>query len=719
MQADDEFLGLADNLPVLCWMAYADGHIFWFNRRWYDYTGTSPESQVGWGWRSVHDPALLPLVVERWKGSIATGKPFEMTFPLKGADGVYRPFLTRIVPNLDGRGVIRRWYGTNVDISAQVAAEDALRASENQFRRFAQVMPNHVWTSRADGSLDWFNAIVYSYSGAAEGDLDGDGWTRLVHPEDLALAASNWQKAIADGEPYETEFRLKRHDGAYRWFIARATPIRENNGAIAQWIGTNTDIDDQKRVAQALSDNERRLVLSQKAAGIAALELDIATGTVIGSEGFWDLWGLSPRHSAHISVLEQIVVADDSHIRSNEATRVNGTTAPIVEYRVRRVDNGQLRWLWRAIDFVRDASGRPIKMYGVIQDITERKAIELSLRESEARYRGALSVARIGSWETDFVAGTRSWSPEGQALFGFSLANGVGRVGGENDEFASALHPDDRHLVRTFHELARTVESFEAEYRIVRPDGITRWLSGRGQVLERDREGRCKKLLNVVADVTEQKEAVDHVRFLLREMTHRSKNLLAVIQGISRQTARRSGSIKEFEQRFSDRLQGLAASHELLVENNWQTASLSALVRRHLAAFVADGSPRLELVGEDLGINARSAQAIGLALHELATNAFKYGALSGGTGKVRVSWSMRREPEAEPSVVLRWIEVGGPHVTRPTRTGFGTEVITRIAPGSIGGIAVLEYGREGVSYSLTFPTSERGVDPDDSAMVAS
>jgi PAS domain S-box-containing protein len=123
----EQFHTLADNIPVLAWMAYADGHIFWYNRRWYDYTGTSPETQKGWGWESVHDPDVLPQVVEEWKRSIATGEPFEMIFPLRAADGMFRPFLTRVVPIRDESGAIVRWFGTNVDVSDRIRAEKQLR----------------------------------------------------------------------------------------------------------------------------------------------------------------------------------------------------------------------------------------------------------------------------------------------------------------------------------------------------------------------------------------------------------------------------------------------------------------------------------------------------------------------------------------------------------------------------------------------------------------
>jgi PAS domain S-box-containing protein len=111
------FRTLADAIPQLAWAARADGWIYWYNQRWYDYTGTSPAQMEGWGWQSVHNPRELPAVLERWKRSIATGEPFDMVFPLRGADGEFRPFLTRVMPLKDGSGSVLQWFGTNTDIS--------------------------------------------------------------------------------------------------------------------------------------------------------------------------------------------------------------------------------------------------------------------------------------------------------------------------------------------------------------------------------------------------------------------------------------------------------------------------------------------------------------------------------------------------------------------------------------------------------------------------
>ena len=157
---------------------------------------------------------------------------------------------------------------TFVDITARKAAAAELARSEAEFRTFAQAMPNHVWASRPDGQLDWFNQRVYDYSGFPAGALDGTGWTQMVHPEDLARAGERWSTSLHSGEIYQTEFRLRRFDGSYRWHLARAVPIHDAGGKVTRWIGTNTDIEDERGASHALSElNE---TLEQRVAEEAA-----------------------------------------------------------------------------------------------------------------------------------------------------------------------------------------------------------------------------------------------------------------------------------------------------------------------------------------------------------------------------------------------------------------------------------------------------------------
>jgi two-component system CheB/CheR fusion protein len=191
----------------------------------------------------------------------------------------------------------------------------------------------------------------------------------------------------------------------------------------------------------------------------------------------------------------------------------------------------------------------------------------------------------------------------------------------------------------------------------------------------------------------------------MHELSHRSKNLLAVIQSISRRTARTTSTMEEFDSRFGRRLQGLAASHDVLVDNSWQGAPLADLMRQQLVPFVDIQSSRVEITGPDIVVTAEAIQAIGLAIHELATNAVKYGALSVPAGKVKISWAFDGVACASRQLLLKWVEQGGPRVVPPSRNGFGHLVIQEMIERSLNAKVILEFDPQGLKWSVTIPAT--------------
>ena len=272
-------------------------------------------------------------------------------------------------------------------------------------------------------------------------------------------------------------------------------------------------------------------------------------------------------------------------------------------------------------------------------ELTARTA---SLRESEQRLVLAQRTAGLTYLVADLTSKVVFASETFEEIFGFRLPNGDLSKGLQ--EFVNRAHPDDRRRVATAQQQAvERVGTFAYEFRVVRPNGELRWISAHGETFG-DRAGNPVRMIETNLDITHRKDQEEHIRFLLREVSHRSKNMLAIIQAIATQTARTSRSVDMFQTRFSQRLQGMATSQDLLVNQDWQGVNLGALVRAQLRPFAEDVGGRLAVIGPNMILKPDAAQSLGLALHELATNAMKYGALSNADGKVQISWSIACEP---------------------------------------------------------------------------
>jgi PAS domain S-box-containing protein len=251
-QSEEQFRSLADSIPQLAWMTRADGYIVWYNRRWFEYTGTTPEQMEGWGWQSVHDPGELPRVLAGYKSAMASGQPWEDTFPLRRYDGQMRWHLSRAVPVRDDRGNVLRWFGTNTDISEHRDLEAALRQSLDRFRTLVEAVPQMVCVTNPSGQVTQVNGRWSEFTGLAVGQTPD--WLVTVHPDDVNAARQAWSDALAGlPDQFTHECRVRNADGDHCWMLVTAVPLRGERGLVAQWVATFTDIDDQKRQSQILA----------------------------------------------------------------------------------------------------------------------------------------------------------------------------------------------------------------------------------------------------------------------------------------------------------------------------------------------------------------------------------------------------------------------------------------------------------------------------------
>ncbi len=265
-------------------------------------------------------------------------------------------------PLLDESGKPAGVLAIVVETTERVRAEKALRESEAQFRTFASVMPNHVWSATPDGKLDWFNHQVHEYTGAPIGELDGDRWGAVVHPEDLDRAVAAWSMAVREGSNYEIEFRLRNAAGAYRWHLARAMPIRDAAGNVVRWIGTNTDIDDQVRIERALRDREADLARVQQIGKVGGVEVFLSNGfRNRRSPEYLAIHGLPPEAATetHEDWVRRIHPEDRERTERQFIDAVKGDVRDYnAEYRIVRPNDGQVRWIAVKAEIERDAQGR-------------------------------------------------------------------------------------------------------------------------------------------------------------------------------------------------------------------------------------------------------------------------------------------------------------------------------------------------------------------------
>jgi len=447
-----------------------------------------------------------------------------------------------------------------------------------------------------------------------------------------------------------------------------------------------------------LSATAERLVQAQEAGGVHPFEVT-ADGGVICDDGLLALYGLPPGTRLDLAtVFERVHPEDQPALAADRArrTKVGGRFA--VEYRVPLPD-GRMRWLLsRGVVLPND--GRPgarPRVVGVTLDISERKAIEVALAESEARLRIAQDAGGIGTWEWHLDTGRLRWSRKTFELFGFDPE----LPEPHHDLIEARRHPDDRE--RIARELAEAYETgtLDSEYRIIRPrpDGGSDivWLATKGG---RDlAPGRPRVMFGVHRDITARKRSEEYIALLAREVEHRSKNALAVVLATLRLT--KASDHAEYVKRVEGRVASLARAHSLFAERGTAGADLRALLEGELAPFISRGSevgPHVELTGIATNLPMWATQPMSMAVHELATNAAKYGALSVPGGRVAIDWH-----ERDDRLHLVWRETGGPQLAAPPgRRGFGTQVIDQTIQRQLGGTVTRRWETGGIVCEIDF-----------------
>lgn len=333
------------------------------------------------------------------------------------------------------------------------------------------------------------------------------------------------------------------------------------------------------------------------------------------------------------------------------------------------------------------------------RDIGERQESERALAERNAQMALAGTAALVGSFGYDVN------NSKMQVSEGYAAIHGLRGETTETtlSEWRASVHPEDVGRVEALRDqaFADRRKEYNVEYRIVRSNGDVRWIEGRSSV-SYGKDGRPERVVGVNIDVTERKRAERHQRALNAELDHRVKNVLASVAAVAQRTREDSGSMDEFLQLFDGRIQSMANAHALLSRSHWEGVSLADLVYNELAPCVTEGNASVE--GPKVLLSPEATQPIAIVLHELVTNASKYGALTTPQGRILVRWDWRQETQAQGRLFVEWVETGGPPVVIPSQPGYGTSAIRNLVPYELGGTVDLVFDAKGLRCSIELPS---------------
>ncbi len=329
----------------------------------------------------------------------------------------------------------------------------------------------------------------------------------------------------------------------------------------------------------------------------------------------------------------------------------------------------------------------------VVERTAELHASNARLMQAEQGRSLALAAGQMGSWDWDLIADAWTWDEGTYRIFGVDPQSFKISA----DSIRALIHPDDwRPLQEVSRRMAAGARTQQSEFRVMRPNGDIRWCIGTAAASV-DAAGHLVRLSGVTIDVTDRKEAEERQVLLAREVDHRARNALAVIQSIIRLT--RATTVDDYVQAIEGRITALARAHTLLSDSRWNGADLATLVNDELAPYRAGN--KIQWCGPDISLQPATAQGLALALHELATNAAKHGALSSPAGKVKLDWDLRSD-----ALTLHWVENGGPAIVAPSAHNFGLKVIVASIEQQLSGKTDFDWDPKGLRCAVSIPRSE-------------
>jgi len=505
LEASERNLSMIINtIPALAWSARPDGAAEFFNQRWLDYTGLSPEQSRGRGWMTAIHPDEIGAITDTLQSSLASGKAIEVEARICRVDGAYRWFLFRMDPLRDEVGKVVKWYGTITDIDDHKRLEETLRANELSLRQIVDNIPGFVHTTSAMGDVEFISRQTIEYFGKTKEELKDWARAGIVHPDDLPRAIEAWRKSIETGRDHEVEQRNRRADGVFRWFQARGRAVRNQEGEITGWYWLLIDIDDRKKAEEALRVNQRNLSLIVDS--IPGLVARVSpTGEVeVVNRPLLEYFGKSLEEVRNWQLTDAIY--PDDLPRALETFSRLPTGEPFDdEQRLRRFD-GVYRWFQSRGLPLRDPDGRILNWYVLLTDIEDRKRAEEALQSNERNLSLIINTMPTLAW---------SARPDGSA--DFLNQHYLEYVGLPFEElqgwgWTAAVHPDDLNaLSDAWKSIMASGKPGEAEARLRRFDGEFRWFLFRTNPM-RDDSGQIVKWYGTNTDIHDRKRAEAEVK---------------------------------------------------------------------------------------------------------------------------------------------------------------------------------------------------------------